>query len=130
LGEVKYPLNNGRAIYLHDTSKPHLFERSIRALSSGCVRVSDARKLTETLLKHNPGWDSKRIARAHNSKRTMYVSLKKEMPVYLMYWTAWVDETGTIQFRNDIYNRDATEDYDNTITMQALLTSSRFQGRL
>ena len=130
LGEVKYPLNNGRAIYLHDTSKPHLFERSMRALSSGCVRVSDARKLTETLLKHNPGWDSKRIARAHNSKRTMYVSLKKEMPVYLMYWTAWVDETGTIQFRNDIYNRDATEDYDNTITMQALLTSSRFQGRL
>ncbi|MFC3152457.1 murein L,D-transpeptidase [Litoribrevibacter euphylliae] len=120
LGEVKFPLNNDFAIYLHDTSQPKLFDRSMKALSSGCVRVSKPRELTAALLEDNPGWDKKRIARAHRSKRTMYLGLKQETPVYLMYWTAWVDDQGMIQFREDIYNRDHHTDYDtyaSTISM-------------
>ncbi|GLQ33150.1 L,D-transpeptidase family protein [Litoribrevibacter albus] len=117
LGEVKFPLNNDFAIYLHDTSQPKLFERSMRALSSGCVRVSKPRELTAELLKDNPGWDMKRIARAHRNKRTMYLGLKQETPVYLMYWTAWVDDHGMIQFRDDIYHRDTKADHSATISM-------------
>lgn len=117
LGEVKYPLNNDFAIYLHDTAQPRLFERAKRALSSGCVRVSKPRELTAALLKDNPGWDSRRIARAHRNKRTMYLGLKQETPVYLMYWTAWVDHQGMIQFREDIYNRDTPSKLASTISM-------------
>ncbi len=106
LGEVKYPLNNDYAIYLHDTAQPKLFKRSMRALSSGCVRVSKPRELTAWLLKDNPGWTKRRIARAHRNKRTLYLGLKEDVPVYLMYWTAWVDEDGLIHFRKDIYGRD------------------------
>ena len=106
LGSVKFPLNNDFAIYLHDTSQPELFDEEMRALSSGCVRVSEPRKLTEELLKYNPGWDSSRIQKIHDRKRTIYVAMKKEVPTYLMYWTAWVDDHGTLQFRDDIYQRD------------------------
>ncbi len=117
LGEVKFPLNNDFAIYLHDTASPKLFNRSMRALSSGCVRVEKPRQLTEELLKYNPGWDGKRIARAHRNKKTMYVGLKQETPVYLMYWTVWVDKHGTVQFRDDVYQRDTLTPDHKTITM-------------
>lgn len=111
LGEVKFPLNNEYAIYLHDTSEPELFNKSKRALSSGCIRVEKPRALTEALLKYNKGWNSRRIAKAHKRRKNYYVSLKDPVPVYLMYWTSWVDSQGKIQFREDVYHRDTPKRY-------------------
>ncbi|WP_344800962.1 L,D-transpeptidase family protein [Litoribacillus peritrichatus] len=117
LGQVKFPLNNDFAIFLHDTSKPHLFNKPVKALSSGCVRLEKPHQLTEELLKYNPGWDKRRISKVHRRKKTMYIGLKRETPVYLMYWTAWVDEQGTLQFRDDIYQRDLLSPNPASISM-------------
>jgi murein L,D-transpeptidase YcbB/YkuD len=34
------------------------------------------------------------------------VQLPIAVPIYLVYWTAWVDQEGKLNFRQDIYGRD------------------------
>ena len=107
LGRVKFYLPNSRAIYLHDTPFTGLFQRSQRAFSSGCVRVEGADRLARLLMARATPDEAKRFARAMRRGETLVAQLDEPVPVYLAYFTSWVDESGTLQFRPDIYRRDA-----------------------
>ena len=107
LGRVKFMLPNKFAVYLHDTSSPSLFRRTVRTFSHGCIRVEKPVELAAHLLRHNPGWDLERIQSAMTGGARRIVSLKHPVPVHLTYVTAWSEDDGTIQFRRDIYGRDS-----------------------
>jgi len=106
LGDVKFVLPNDKSIYLHDTNHPELFSREMRALSSGCIRVEQPRLLAEKLIAGQQGWNRSNIDSAISQNRTTHIRLQKPVPVYLMYWTTWVDDKGILQIRDDIYQRD------------------------
>lgn len=107
LGRLKFQIPNPYDIYLHDTPAHELFSLSERAFSSGCIRVERALDLAERLLVPDHSWSRERIEAAIATGRTTEVPLARPMPVYLLYATAWVDAGGTVQFREDIYGRDA-----------------------
>ncbi|MFJ5419245.1 L,D-transpeptidase [Pectobacterium parvum] len=107
LGRYKFNMPNSEAIYLHDTPNHNLFQRDIRALSSGCVRVNKASELASMLLQ-DAGWNNNRISSTLDQGNTTFVSMKHRIPVNLYYLTAWVAEDGRAQFRTDIYNYDDT----------------------
>lgn len=111
LGQIKFMFPNKFAVYLHDTPQRSLFDEFQRDLSSGCIRVEDARSLAAYLLSDNPGWSRERLLEAleTGSRRVVYVS--KPITIHLNYMTAWVDEKGHLQFREDIYRRDRRLDY-------------------
>jgi murein L,D-transpeptidase YcbB/YkuD len=106
LGDVKFVLPNDKSIYLHDTNHPELFANDMRALSSGCIRVEQPRLLAEKLIAGQQGWNRSNIDSAISQSRTTHIRLQKPVPVYLMYWTTWVDDNGKLQIRDDIYQRD------------------------
>jgi murein L,D-transpeptidase YcbB/YkuD len=109
LGTIKFVFPNDFSIYLHDTSEPELFDKSVRAFSSGCVRVSKPKQLALALLKHQPGWDLPQIESYISRYETKHIAIKEPVPVYLMYWTAWVDNEGRLQLRDDVYSRDKVD---------------------
>ena len=106
LGGIKFMFPNPYNVYLHDTPTRGLFSQSQRTFSSGCIRLSNPVELAEYLLKHDPKWNRQTIKAAAASGKQRVVNLPQEVPVYLLYWTVWVDENGLANFRGDIYNRD------------------------
>lgn len=106
LGGVKFMFPNSHNVYLHDTPSRELFSRNQRTFSSGCIRISNPMELAEYLLNHDPKWSQDALKRAAASGRERTVNLPAAVPVYLLYWTAWVDDEGLVHFRDDIYNRD------------------------
>jgi murein L,D-transpeptidase YcbB/YkuD len=106
LGRVKFTFSNGHSIYLHDTPAQQLFERPTRDFSSGCIRVQNALDLAVYVLADQPEWTTSRIEAATTSGVEVAVPLTRGIPVHLMYWTAWVDDDGVLQFRDDVYGRD------------------------
>ena len=106
LGQLKIMFPNEFAIYLHDTPSQYLFEKNQRTFSSGCVRIEKPLELARYLVKDNSNWNSEGIVQALKSKKTKIVRLKNPTNIYLLYWTAWMDENEVIHFRNDIYGRD------------------------
>jgi L,D-transpeptidase YcbB len=97
---------NAHSVYLHDTNDRGLFDRAERNLSSGCVRIEDPFVLADLLLAGSPAWSPQRRDEILGSGRTTRIDLPRPMPIVLTYYTAWVDETGTLQFREDVYARD------------------------
>lgn len=114
LGRVKFNLTNGQSIYMHDTNDHSVFARQGRALSSGCVRLEEPRRLAETLLGRE-GWTSDRVDHALESGRTQYIGLRHPLPVRMVYWLASVDDAGLVRIHKDIYHQ----------TSQMLTASSR-----
>lgn len=110
LGQVKFLLPNAYDIYLHDTPNRELFKKSVRAFSSGCIRLQKPWELADYLLHANSKWNPATIADAIASQVTQAVRLPNPEPVYLVYLTAWADATGNVQFRDDLYERDARLD--------------------
>jgi murein L,D-transpeptidase YcbB/YkuD len=106
LGRVKFLLPNKHSIYLHDTPSKSLFNEQDRAFSHGCIRVSEPIRLAEYLLKDRKEWTTDSIHNAMNIEKEIFVKLKNKVPVYLTYFTAWVDDNGKINFRDDIYGHD------------------------
>ena len=108
LGYVKFRLSNNKAIYMHDTPAKHLFDRTDRAMSNGCVRLEDALPLVDRLLAHEPwGWNKEQVQKVLRSKEERFLKMQPYLPVYLMYWTVWQDEeSGRLQWRDDIYSKD------------------------
>ena len=107
LGQIKFEFPNNYGVYLHDTSAHALFADVDRAQSHGCVRLEHPLDLAEELLKDNSEWPREAIERAIRDGATIRVPLETEMPVALAYWTAFVDDDGTVEFRPDVYGRDA-----------------------
>jgi murein L,D-transpeptidase YcbB/YkuD len=107
LGVVKLEMPNRYDVYLHDTPAKKLFERPVRTFSHGCVRLERATELALRLLSDRPEWTRDAFAAAIASGDTRHVPLTQPVPVYVLYWTAFVDGDGQVQFRDDIYGRDA-----------------------
>jgi murein L,D-transpeptidase YcbB/YkuD len=105
LGFVKINFHNSHSVYMHDTPSQTLFGRNFRAASSGCVRISGIEALAAWLMK-DQGWSQEKIVAMKKSGERLDVRLKKPVPVYFAYITAWATEDGVIQFRRDIYNKD------------------------
>jgi L,D-transpeptidase YcbB len=106
LGLVKFLFPNSYNIYLHDTPAKSLFEKSSRAFSHGCIRLAEPEKLADYLLRSDPNWTNEKIYKAMHSGVEKYVTLKDPVPVYIGYMTAFVDNQGRINFRDDVYKRD------------------------
>jgi len=108
LGRVKFLFSNRYQIYLHDTPVQRLFNQTQRAFSHGCVRVEDPLRLANFLLGNNTDWDQDKITlmMAADASTEVPVPMQQPVPIYLVYWTAWVAEDGGVFFRPDIYERD------------------------
>jgi murein L,D-transpeptidase YcbB/YkuD len=106
LGFVKINFHNAHSVYLHDTPSDRLFGRNLRAASSGCVRVSNIKTLLAWLLKDKKGWDRYAIDKIEKNGETKTVSLHRNVPLHMVYLTAWATEDGVVQFRRDLYQRD------------------------
>jgi len=106
LGQVKFLFPNNYNMYLHDTPAKSLFNEPIRAFSHGCMRVQEPLKLAQFLLRNDSSWDDEKINVAMNAGKEHTVTLSQKVPVFIVYFTAFVDRDGKINFRNDIYERD------------------------
>ncbi|RYY30347.1 MAG: hypothetical protein EOO04_05015, partial [Chitinophagaceae bacterium] len=106
LGRVKFLFPNNYNIYFHDTPAKSLFKREKRAFSHGCMRLQDPVKLATYLLRDQPEWTPEKIASAMSQSSEKWVTLKNPLPVYVSYFTAWVDGQGLVHFREDIYGHD------------------------
>ncbi len=106
LGQVKFLFPNSFDIYFHDTPSKSLFSKDKRAYSHGCIRLSDPVKMAEYLLRDQPEWTSDRIFSAMNADEEKFVKVKNPVPVFITYYTAWVDDNGQLNFRDDIYKHD------------------------
>lgn len=107
LGRVKFLFPNTYSIYLHDTPSKGGFSRENRALSHGCVRLGDPRRLAAYLLRGDTAWTDARIDAAMDRKTELSVPIRPRVPVFIGYFTAWVDQDGRLNFRDDIYGHDA-----------------------
>lgn len=105
LGTVKFMFPNRFNVYLHDTSQRGLFARSERVFSHGCIRIEKPTELLEYVLGPNSRWNRNTL-KTLSRERERIVGLPEPIPVHIMYWTAWVDNDGKVQFRKDIYGRD------------------------
>jgi L,D-transpeptidase YcbB len=106
LGNLKFVLPNKFGVYLHDTSAKSLFSKDVRTLSHGCTRIEKPIELAEYLLQDDPRWTREEIVAAIQEGAEQKVLIPHPLNVHFLYLTAWVDESGTLQFRNDVYGRD------------------------
>lgn len=107
LGRVKFMFPNPYNVYLHDTPSKSLFDKDTRTTSSGCVRVEQPFELARLLLDDPATWNDATIAATIARGEIQNVTLRRPVPVILAYWTAWVDPAGVVNFRRDVYGRDA-----------------------
>lgn len=107
LGNVRINFHNQHQVYLHDTPSKSLFTKDYRFDSSGCVRVQNVRDMVTWLLESTtPDWSRERVEQTIESGERLDVKLESEIPLYLVYVTAWTNARGIVHFREDIYNRD------------------------
>ena len=110
LGQIKFVFKNAYAIYLHDTPAQAAFNQSNRAVSHGCVRVQDPMRLAGALVTSNEAEQIKKEtdeASAGGQVVTRWVKAKTPIPVFIEYYTAWVDNAGKLVIANDVYSYDS-----------------------
>ena len=103
LGLIKFEMANPFDVYLHDTPAKALFALPRRGLSHGCIRVESPQTLALRLL---PNHSPEEIGEAIAKGTTTTMPLAQPLPVYVMYWTAFLGEDGHVNFRDDLYGRD------------------------
>jgi L,D-transpeptidase YcbB len=106
LGRVKFIFPNSYNIYLHDTPAKSLFNQDFRAFSHGCIRLEEPVKLATYLLRNQPEWTMEKMNEAMSTPVEKWVTLQKTLPVFITYFTAWVDSEGLLNFRDDVYGHD------------------------
>jgi murein L,D-transpeptidase YcbB/YkuD len=106
LGKVKFIFPNQYNIYFHDTPAKTLFSRQKRAFSHGCIRLEQPFELAKYLLRNDNEWTDNKIQTAMNQSSEKWVELEKPVPVFIVYFTSWVDQEGLLHFREDIYGHD------------------------
>ncbi|MBW6419955.1 L,D-transpeptidase family protein [Rhizobium sp. XQZ8] len=102
LGDLKILFPNSHAIYMHDTPSKSFFQRDMRALSHGCVRLAEPRKMAAAVLGTTVDDVNARIANGQNVAAKVPVRI----PVYVSYFTAWPNKVGTVEYFDDVYGRD------------------------
>ncbi|MBB6610367.1 L,D-transpeptidase family protein [Pontibacter sp. Tf4] len=106
LGDVKFLFPNQYSVYLHDTPADALFNQTERGFSHGCVRLEKPMDLAKYVLQDMPEWTDQRIQETIAAGEETWITLPKQIQVYLVYFTSWVDEEGNVHFRDDIYGHD------------------------
>jgi len=106
LGFVRINIPNPHGVYMHDTPAKGIFGDDFRFVSSGCMRVQNVRDFVQWLLKDTPNWSRDQIDAAIHSGQRTDARLVQAVPVYWVYVTAWATPDGTVEFRDDIYNKD------------------------
>ncbi len=106
LGKIKFLFPNHYNIYLHDAPAKSLFEVNERAFSHGCIRVAEARKLVLYILNKQETWSVEKLDAILATNKEKYITITPAMPVFIAYFTSWVDHKGALHFRNDIYGLD------------------------
>ena len=106
MGHAKFIFPNSFDIYLHDTPNKDLFANANRAQSHGCIRVAKPDSLAYFLLRNQPEWTPAKIASVMKDDKEQKVEIKNPVPVAITYYTAWIDKSGKLNFRKDIYSHD------------------------
>ncbi len=110
LGRIRFNFPNKFLVYQHDTPDKNLFARDERAFSHGCMRVQYPDQYASVLLNitmPNERYTPERI-RSMYGRSEIDLKFPTPIPVNITYQTAFVDDAGKLQFRKDIYGRDAT----------------------
>ncbi|WP_130907224.1 L,D-transpeptidase family protein [Pseudomonas sp. Sample_16] len=107
LGQVVIRFPNDYAIYLHDTPHRELFAKSMRATSSGCIRVENPLQLVELLFNDPVRWNSEGIKKQLANGKTENIKLPVKVPVLLAYWTVDLSNDGRVTFKPDVYGYDS-----------------------
>jgi murein L,D-transpeptidase YcbB/YkuD len=105
LGQIKFMFPNEHDIYLHDSPAEHLFAETERDFSHGCIRLEKPMDLAHVLLKDSE-WTPEKLQEALASGETKSITLPHPLPVHLLYFTAWMDKDGSVEFRRDVYGHD------------------------
>ena len=106
LGKIKFKFPNRFSVYLHDTPTRHLFKKSFRAYSHGCVRLSQPQKLLETIAGFNKNMNLKRAKKILKGKRKTQLNMSDKLRIHLIYLTAGLNSDGELEFRDDLYHYD------------------------
>ncbi|RWD33681.1 murein L,D-transpeptidase [Mesorhizobium sp.] len=101
LGELKILFPNKHAIYMHDTPQKSFFQRDMRALSHGCVRLQDPRGMAAAVLGTSVDYVAEKLKHGHSTEK-----VARTIPVYVAYFTAWPDSSGKVEYFSDVYDRD------------------------
>ena len=115
LGQLKIMFPNSHAIYMHDTPQKKFFERDMRALSHGCVRLSDPKKMAAAVMGLTIPEIEAEIATGQNHQ----VKVPEKFPVYVSYFTAFPNKDGVVEYFDDVYSRDAYMDKAFSATAKA-----------
>ena len=107
LGVLRFDMPNKHIVYMHDTPMKNLFGYFERAVSAGCVRLQNFWGVADWVLAGQDGQTASTLQGKVASGQQATIRLKQPVPVHFIYLTAWMDN-GTVQFRNDLYNRDAS----------------------
>lgn len=106
LGKIKYLFPNKYSVYMHDTNQPYLFTKDVRSLSHGCVRLHKPFELLETFSIMDPKIDFEKAQKTLKHNKKTPLRLSHSIPIDMIYLTTWVEEDGTVAFRDDIYGYD------------------------
>jgi L,D-transpeptidase YcbB len=110
LGRYKFIFPNEHDVYLHDTPDDHLFSRTERAFSSGCVRIERPRDFAKMLLRLQSSQDPESVDAIRATGREQWLKLDRPLPVFLLYFTAWAQDDGSVRFHHDVYGRSEAMD--------------------
>ncbi len=107
LGRVKFSFPSQHTIFMHDTPDKWMFRPAQRTLSHGCLRVQNPMKLAELILKEDKGWDAAKVMELDRSgPLNNKIPITKEIPIHLVYFTAWVDDNGKLKTFRDVYGHE------------------------
>ena len=106
LGKIKFLFNNKSSVYLHDTPVKSAFQKSMRAISHGCVRLENPQGLALNLFGEGDKYNLIAKDMGLDKPEPTSISLTPKVPVYITYVTCWVDDNGTLQVRPDVYGLD------------------------
>lgn len=102
LGYLMFDMPNKFDVYLHDTPDRTIFNRDDRQLSHGCIRVQEPREFASLLLQEPIDRIDQQIAMGGTTRH----DLPTPMPIFVVYQTAFIGATGTLQYAPDFYHRD------------------------
>lgn len=123
LGLVKFIFPNPDDIYMHDTPAKTLFDFDKRTFSHGCVNVNKAKELAIAMLQDYPEWTTEKIDKAMEGTEETTFKLPNKVPIYITYFTTWVNDSGEICFYQDVYDRD--NDLNKITISKEILASNK-----
>lgn len=106
LGQVKFLFPNKDDIYLHDTPADQLFSESDRAFSHGCIRVEKPVELAHLIMRMATDVPPERFEQLRATGETHEIRLARPLPIYILYFTSWVEDDGSVRFYQDVYRQD------------------------